>query len=190
MRKNIGDWIIIVLCGAMLLLMYFNYATTRQTFSYLLGATHLITVISLAMSLVDAAGIALVTTSAQGEGFTEDAFIWMMFVAWILAAVADIALTYAWASLNIVVSPAAVAGNVTEQLSKIIPWAIAVMEFGIRVPLVIGIGRQFSGRINKTPVRLPKTSMPSMSTNRPHAQSFAPPVGSRGVIHNGRSNNP
>ena len=107
----------------------------------MLGDTVSVLLFSVAVSMVDFAGLARVLTpetKMKDEGF----FVIGMFIVWIAAALCDILLTWWWATLQMeaVNAGANLPANVGIWMLEVFPWAIAIMEFAIRMPLILMIG--------------------------------------------------
>lgn len=188
MRKpTMLEFTIMILGIAMFLLFWFNFETTRQTFTFMLGTTELVTIISIAMSMIDAAGIAMIVATKNDRDKTiESSFAWLMILAWMLAALGDIALTWAWAATRLEEAPVVLSGKASQTAVYLIPWAVALMEFGMRVPLVLGIGKLLSVRMS--PKMSHRPDLHNMPARSPSDPRYYPPIGvSGGQSHDRRT---
>lgn len=139
-----------VLFLALSCLFWFNFETTRQSFRWMIGNTYLVTFLAVAISLLDAAGVYMVTVGiSRSKEIIDDVFYWLLLLAWVLSTFSDIALTYFWGRIMIYDAPALVSGRIDLETVKLIPFIIAFSEFGMRVPLVISLGRLLSRGIGK-----------------------------------------
>ena len=65
--NKLSKWTMISLGAltlALLCLFLFNFETTRQSFIYIIGPTYLVTLLAIAISLIDAAGVYMVFVGA------------------------------------------------------------------------------------------------------------------------------
>lgn len=132
----------ILLIAAMLLFIYFNFSTTKQTLEWKLGADGAVTAFAVAISLVDFAGIARVSAGlgvVKNRATTEDTFKPILGAIWFIAIALDVALTFMWGQYRTVIeNPGA---TVTQQESVVISLMVAIAEVTLRVPLVIAVSR-------------------------------------------------
>lgn len=141
-ETNDGDvrakvFVIVVLIGLICFLMW-NFGTSWSFLKWMLGDTNEVLALAVAVTLVDVAGLARLFTPAQ-KMRDEGLFVWLLGFVWILSLVADIVLTYYFVvfwvyDVNPVIPPNAV------EVYTLFPWAVAIIEVGIRVPLVLLVG--------------------------------------------------
>ena len=150
-NSNTGSLSIILLSVGLLLFLSFNFFTTYDTFAEMLGEGGVIVLLVGGVSAVDLAGLTRVITP-EADFRRERMVVYITFAVWLLAAAVDIVLTAWWAMLRM--SETTVAVGVPSETStfmlNVFPWAVAITEFCIRVPLIIVLGKildtKLSGR--------------------------------------------
>jgi hypothetical protein len=165
-RADLFALILLVGLGCFL---WFNYMTTLSTLDRVLGDTKSVTAFAIAISMVDFAGIARVFTPETNLK-DESIFVYVMLGVWMVAAFVDIILTWWWVALQM--SNAGAAAHIPEGIGgwmlELFPWAVAFMEFAIRVPLVLLVG-QYGDRLLH--IRLP--NIKRSSAQRPSMPNIA-----------------
>jgi len=141
-KMNRGNVLIGIMLLGLLCFLFFNFTTTWETMQVLLGDTTSVLLFAVAISLVDFAGIARIFTP-EDDLRKENAFVLIMLFVWLVAAFADILLTWWWAALMMEQTNAAshLPSGFGNTMLVVFPWAIAFMEFAIRVPLVLMVGQ-------------------------------------------------
>lgn len=167
-RANLFALVLLTGLGCFLL---FNYATTYETLGIMLGRTTNVTLFAVAVSMVDFAGLARVltpNTSMKDEGV----FVYVLLGVWLVAAAVDIILTWWWVALRMETVNAGqyLPPGVGAWMTEVFPWAVAFMEFAIRVPLVLLVG-QYGDKI------LEPFKRTSFARGGPVASSMAPKQG-------------
>lgn len=118
-----------------LALIYWNYSTTLMTLERLLGTGNVVTFFAFAVAAIDIAGIALMS-----EFNEKDSWRWILGIVWFIALCVDFFLTGIWASWRMQGSGAInqLAQVIPFQFAIYAPWAIAVIELTLRIPLCHG----------------------------------------------------
>lgn len=179
--KRASIFAYILLLGLVLFLL-FNFRTTFETMSDMLGGDSNILLFSIAISIVDFAGLARLFTP-ETDMSDESTFIWIMLFVWLVAAGVDIILTAWWVAIRM--EAAGTSGMLPSFFGNwmivVFPWAVAFMEFAIRVPLVLLVG-QYGDKLlqgfPRVPFRPGQKSMPSWAkpTIRPKPKPIPRPA--------------
>lgn len=129
---------VIILLGLMCFL-YWNFGTTKSVLTWTLGNSLEIAALAVGVSLVDLAGLARLFTPAKSMK-EESFFIWVLTGVWLVSVGTDVILTYFY----VVWKMSMIAPNMPVEVSGMVnwfPWAVALIEVGIRVPLVLLVGQ-------------------------------------------------
>lgn len=133
----------IIIIAALLAFELFNYSTTEFALSDLLGDRSFLgiswaTILALAFSGIDFAGIARLFTPEAVDGESQHNEVWYLFGAWLLAATMNAMLT--WWGVSLAVLNHQTLGNTMVErnvLLRVVPIFVAVLVWLIRV-LIIG----------------------------------------------------
>lgn len=131
-----------LLVTALVAFEIFNYSTTDFALTDLLGELRFwgvrwATILAVAFCGIDFAGIARLFTPEKEKG--QEAEIWYLFAAWLLAATMNTLLT--WWGVSIAIVNHETLGNAViarQTLLKVVPIFVAVMIWLLRV-LIIGL---------------------------------------------------
>lgn len=177
---------IVLLFMALGCLFWFNFATTRQSFIWMIGEPVLVTVLAVAISLIDIAGVYMVTVGvSRSKDVIDDVFYWLLLLAWVLSTLSDLVLTYFWGSMMIFDSPALKLGRIDEKMIILLPGVIAISEFGMRIPLVISLGRLLAKgfyKIVSSSRGFQPGSPVTQNPMRPAPRNFVP-INTQGASH-------
>ncbi len=135
----------LMIVGAMIAFEAFNYSTTDYALTDLLGDLKFLgirwaTILAIAFSGIDFAGIARIFTPEQGADEPKE--VWYLFGAWLLAATMNAVLTWWGVSMAIanhaMASTSVVSANT---LTKVVPVFVALMVWVIRILLIGSLSR-------------------------------------------------
>lgn len=185
LRRN--AWLGIILVSALIGFEAFNYSTTFTALNDLLGDMRFAnirwaTILALAFSSIDFAGIARMFSSDQEE--TAGKEVWYLFVAWLLAATLNAMLTWWGVSLALVNHTMASASMIEPgTLTRAVPIFVAIMVWVTRILLISTISSSGSrflssadapayyAQPSQTPVTRPQVAAaptrPQVATARP-----------------------
>jgi len=141
-KTNNGDvrakvFVIIVLLGLICFLGW-NFGTSWSFLKWMLGDTNEVLALAVAVTSVDVAGLARLFTPAR-KMKDEGLFVWLLGFVWIISLAADIVLTYYFVVFWVWQRNPTIPPQASEVLTYF-PWAVAIIEVGIRVPLVLLVG--------------------------------------------------
>lgn len=140
-RRNL--WLGAILVSALIGFEAFNYSTTFTALNDLLGDMRFAgirwaTILALAFSSIDFAGIARMFTDDQAEPAGRE--VWFLFIAWLLAATLNATLTW-WGVSLALVNHQMMSTNMVDPgvLMRAVPIFVAVMVWVTRILLISAI---------------------------------------------------
>lgn len=160
---NTGTYALYGLVLALVLFLYFNISTSLETFDVMLGNTGPIHALVLAFCLLDFLGLVRVVTPDQ-DMKDEPAVVWITFGIWLLASTIDILFTTWWVYLQMADNLLTIPEAVPPWLVTLFPVAVALVEFCIRVPLMLVLGMILDRKLH--PQNMPTRQFKPMPQQR------------------------
>ncbi len=210
-RRNL--WLGAILVSALIGFEAFNYSTTFTALNDLLGDMRFAgirwaTILALAFSSIDFAGIARMFTDDQNEPAGRE--VWFLFIAWLLAATLNATLTW-WGVSLALVNHQMMSTNMVDPgvLMRAVPIFVAVMVWVTRILLISAISSTGSRFVPvddqpvvkndrglavaqrnaaiaqsrpaqaETPAQRPSAARPAPASTRPATTAPARPAGSQ-----------
>ena len=144
-NTNTSSVSIILLVLGLVFFLLFNYFTTYDTMTMMLGDSNPVILLVIGITIIDLAGFTRVITK-EDELSRESLIVWISFFVWIVAALVDLVFTAWWAFLMMQNAP--IPANTPVAWVKAFPWAVALIEFCIRIPLVLVLGKILDKKLN------------------------------------------
>lgn len=172
----------VLIIVALIAFEIFNFSTTDFAMTDLLGdlkfgGIRWATILAIAFSGIDFAGIARLFTPEQGED--EPAEVWYLFGAWLLAATMNAILTWWGVSIAILNHQSMGSGVIDSQtLLKVVPVFVAIMVWLIRI-LIIGTFSIAGERLFREADKSIYKYQPSKTTSRTRNPNRTRPVSNR-----------